>query len=126
ICEPCWSEEVEWKDRADMRLFRYNVTALLHVKSRGVSLSIEGRDGLEDVKKVSTPYIKGPFHRKNCPGHNSDWSWPKLVMILEINTLKPRFYQNCSACGRKVMDEILVAKCREHGPQPTPATGLMT
>ncbi|GJT84893.1 hypothetical protein Tco_1066610 [Tanacetum coccineum] len=53
-----------WKDRADMRIFCYNVTALLHVKSRGISLSTEGQDGLEDVKKYRRLTLKGHFTAK--------------------------------------------------------------
>ncbi|GKE31460.1 replication protein A 70 kDa DNA-binding subunit B [Tanacetum coccineum] len=39
--------------------------------------------------------------------------------IFRINTQKEWYYQRCSICGKKVIPEVPIAKCKDHGPQPT-------
>ncbi|GJW13242.1 phospholipase-like protein, partial [Tanacetum coccineum] len=40
--------------------------------------------------------------------------------IFRINTQKEWYYQRCSTCGTKVIPEVPIAKCKDHGPQMTP------
>ncbi|GJU92527.1 DNA helicase [Tanacetum coccineum] len=39
--------------------------------------------------------------------------------IYKINTQREWYYQKCMRCGKKVITEVLIPKCKSHGPQAT-------